>query len=149
MLPNGLVAHSFGPYPGSRHDAAMYGVSGLEQLLRGVTSNGTQMAIYGDAAYPLRPWLLTPFQGNHLTAQQAAFNSAMNPLHTCVEWGFSKLTTYFAFLNYYGNLKMKLQPIGQYFSVPSLLMNCHTCLYGSETSQFFSLDPPLLDIYLT
>ncbi len=51
MLPNGIVAHSYGPYPGSRHDAAMYGVSGLEQLLSGIqTEAGTQMAIYGDTA---------------------------------------------------------------------------------------------------
>ncbi len=109
MLPNGLVAHSFGLYPGSRHDAAMYGVSGVEHQLHALkAANGTQMAIYGDAAYPLCPWRLTPFQGNNLTAQQMAFNQAMNPLRTCVEWGFAKLCTYFVFLNFYGNLKMKL-----------------------------------------
>ncbi len=30
-----------------------------------------------------------------------------------------------------------------------LRRNCHMCLYGSETSQFFTLDPPPLDLYLT
>ena len=150
MLPNGIVAHSFGPYPGSRHDAAMYGVSGVEQLLTGIQMQaGTQMAIYGDAAYPLHPWLLTPYQGNNLTQQQSGFNASMNPLRTCVEWGFAKLCTHFSFLNFFANLKMLLQPIGLYFSVATLLMNCHTCLYGSETSQFFALDPPPLDLYLT
>ena len=153
MAPNGIVVNSFGPYPGSHHDAAMYRVSGLENDLRTITraTDGAQMAIYGDAAYPLRPWLITPFHGHQLTQQQQLFNQTLNPLRTCVEWGFAKLFTYFSFLNYYGNLKLKLQPICHYVTVGTLLMNCHTCLYGSETSQFFALEgrpPPPLDIYL-
>ncbi len=122
-----------------------YGVSGLEHQLRVIThqSDGSQLAIYGDAAYPLRPWLITPFHGHQLTQQQQVFNQTLNPLRTCVEWGFAKLFTYFSFLNYYGNLKLMLQPIGHYVTVGTLLMNCHICVYGSEMSQFFALDPPL------
>ncbi len=101
MCPDGIVVHAFGPYPGSQHDAAMYGVSQLDASLQTVhDSAGAQMAIYGDAAYPLRPWLLTPYQGNLLNPQQKFFNSSMNPLRTCVEWGFAKLFMHFSFLNY-------------------------------------------------
>ncbi len=149
MLPNGLVAHSFGPFPGRRHDASMYGVSGVDaQLSQILASNGQQMAIYGDQVYPLCPWLYTPFGGDNLTAEQQQFNSAMSPLRTAVEWGFEKLAMYFAFVKFYANLKIHLQPIGHYFQMATLLVNCHTCCYGSEVATYFDLEPPPLDIYL-
>ncbi len=149
MLPNGLVAHSFGPFPGRRHDASMYGVSGVDaQLSQVFSGDGKQLAINGDQAYPMRPWLYTPFGGDHLTAEQQQFNAAMSPLRTEVEWGFAKLSMYFAFVNFYANFKIQLQPIGHYFQTATLLANCHTCCYGSEVSTYFNIDPPPLDLYL-
>ncbi len=143
MLPNGLIAHSFGPFPGRRHDASLYRVSGVDaQLSQIFATNGQQLAIYGDQAYPLRPWLYTPFRGDNLTHEQQEFNSAMSPLRTAVEWGFAKLTMYFAFVNFYANLKICLQPISHYFQTATLLANCHTCCYGSEVATYFDLNPP-------
>ncbi len=151
MLPNGLVCHSFGPYPGSRHDSSMYGVSNVDaQLSQLVTSDGRQLAIYGDAAYPLRPWLFAPFPEHAASfdAEKAYFNASMSPIYSAVEWGFAKLTTYFAFTNFYSNLKLHLQPLGQYFQVATLLANCHTCYYGSQVASYFALTPPTIDEYL-
>ena len=31
------------------------------------------------------------------------------------------------------NMKIFLQPVGKYYLVGSLLINCHTCLHGSLT----------------
>ena len=150
MLPNGLVAHSFGPFQGRRHNASMYGVSGVDtQLAQVFARDGKQLAIYGDQAYPLCPWLYTPFGGDHLTAEQQHFNASMSPLQTAVEWGFAKLCTYFTFVNFYANLKIHLQPIGHYFQTATLLANCHTCCYGSEVSTYCtSISTPPLDLYL-
>ncbi len=146
MLPNGLVCHSYGPYPGSRHDASMYGVSQVDmQLSKLKGSDGRQLAIYGDAACPLRLWLFAPFpeHAGGFDAEKAEFNNCMSPIRSAVEWGFAKLTTYFAFTNFYSNLKLHLQAIGQYFQVATLLANCHTCVYGLQVASYFSL-PPLL-----
>ena len=82
------------------------------------------------------------------TTEQQQFNAAMSPLRTAVEWGFAKLATYFAFVNFYANLKIRLQPIGHYFQTAMLLTNCHTCCYGSEVGTYFNMDPPPLDVYL-
>jgi hypothetical protein len=41
-----------------------------------------------------------------------------------------------------------LQPVGKYYAVTVLLTNCHTYMYGSETSSFFNLQPPALLEYL-
>ena len=45
----------------------------------------------------------------------------------------------------------EFQPIGKYYLVAAVLAtcNCHTCLYGSQTSTFFGLDPPELEDYLS
>ena len=47
------------------------------------------------------------------------------------------------------NFKVLLQPVGKLYIVAALLVNCHTCLYGSQTGQFFDLDPPELETYLS
>ncbi len=149
MLPNGIVCHSYGPFPRRRHDASLYGVSGVDTHLSQICSrNGTQLAIYGDQAYPLHPWLLTPYPGDNLSEQQQHFNKSMSPLRTAVEWGFTKLITYFTFVNFYTNLKMHLQPIGHYFQTAMLLVNCHMCCYGSEVATYFELPLPPLELYL-
>ena len=53
-----------------------------------------------------------------------------------MEWGFGKISQLFAYLDFKKNLKL-------------LLINCHTCLYGSVTSSFFNVEPPSLEVYLS
>ena len=133
----------FGPMEGKKHDAFMLGVSGLaEKLGRFQRPNGEPHIIYGDPAYRLTSNILAPFRGVRLIDDQQEFNSRMSKLRVPVEWGFSKICQLFAFLDFKKNLKILLQPIGKYYLVAAVLANCHTCLYGSQTSTFFGLDPP-------
>ena len=125
----------------------MYRHSGIDPLLAGVYAN-TGLAVYGDQAYSLNPHLLTPFVGAVLTADETAFNAFMGQMRESVEWGFRKLKTLFAFCSYAKNQKVYLQPIGQYFMVSTLMMNCHTCLYRSVTNSFFACNAPTLQQYL-
>ena len=74
--------------------------------------------------------------------------SACPKVRVSVEWGFNKLISIFAFLDYKKNQKLYLQPVGKYYKVAALLINCHTCLYGSETTSYFGLQPPSLQEYL-
>ena len=76
---------------------------------------------------------------------ESACNSKMSKLRVSVEWGFGKTCQLFAFLDFKKNLKILLQPIGKYYLVAAVLANCHTCLYGSQTSTFFGVDPPELE----
>ena len=134
MCPNGLIAHSYGPFPGRRHDSFIFAESNLEMLLQNVTdAAGNQMALYGDSGYPIRDCLMVPFRGAHLSAEEQIFNNMMSGVRTCVEWGFGKVSSVFAFVNYYANQKILLQELGSYFQVATLLTNCHTCAYGSES----------------
>ena len=140
----------FGPIEGKRHDAFMLGVSGLLPKLQHVTRpNGEPYVLYGDTAYGLTRHILAPFKGANLTANEKQFNSSMSKVRICVEWGFGKVTQNFAYLDFKRNMKVLLQPIAKYYLVATILTNCHTCLYGSQTSSFFDLHPPALETYLS
>jgi len=76
------------------------------------------------------------------------FNNSMRKARIAVEWTFSKIVKEFAFLNFDKNLKIYLQPVGMYYLVAGILTNCHTCLYGSQTSKYFNCCPPNLEEYL-
>lgn len=150
MAPNGIIAHFYGPVEGRRHDAGLLRESGVEiDMHRHMTTpNNEVYCVYGDPAYPLTPYIIPPFKGAVLSANQARFNKRMSSVRICVEWGFGKLLNLFAFLDYKKTHKLYLQPIGKYYKVAALLANCHTCLYGSETGSFFGLNPPSLQEYL-
>ena len=140
----------FGPIEGRRHDAFMLGVSGLaDKLQRFQTPTGEPYVIYGDPAYGLARNILSPFRGVRLTNDEQFFNTQMSKVRVSVEWGFGKICQNFAYLDFKKNLRVLLQPVGKYYLVASILVNCHTCLYGSQTSTFFNLEPPSLETYLS
>ncbi len=147
MTPNGIIAHSFGPFAGRCNDAAMYRDSGLDAELQRTHLNGQQLALFGDRGYANRPWLQTPLCGQ-IGNEQRAFNAMMSSVRISVEWGFAKVKMLFAFTNFYCNQKLFLQPLANYFTAATLLANCHTCLYGSEISNYFGVKPLTLDEYL-
>lgn len=134
---------------GRRHDAYMLSESGLLHKLRPLLQpNGQPYVLYGDPAYGLCQNVISPFHGPQLTPAEAEFNRAMSSVRVSVEWTFGKIVQLFAFLDFKKNLKLYLQPVAKYYLVGSLLTNCHTCLYGSQTSTFFTVPPPSLDVYL-
>lgn len=121
--------------------------SGLYQKLEQLT-NGRQFVLYGDPAYPLLPLLFRPYSSGALTAQQQMFNKNMSSVRQCVEWGFGKVVSEFAFLDFKTNQKLLLQDVPTMYKAGVLLTNCHTCLYGSQTSDYFNVAPPRLEDYL-
>ena len=150
MAPNGLIAHLYGPIEGRRHDAYMLSVSGLQlKLTKFTRSNGSPYVIYGDPAYGVTRNILAPFRGSRLTQQQESFNGSMSRVRVSVGWTFGKVVSIFSYLDFKRSNKVLLQPIGKYYLVAALLTNCHTCLYGSQTSIFFGLHPPSLETYLS
>lgn len=150
VSPDGLILNLYGPVEGRRHDSAMLQQSDvLHQFEQGnwIDRNGSKFAIYGDPAYPIRECLAAPFR-NPTNELEELFNRRMSAVRICVEWQFGKLLTEFAFLDFKKNLKIFLQPVAKLYIVAAILLNCRTCLYGCQTSEFFELDPPQLEEYL-
>lgn len=147
VIPSGLIANLHGPEPGRRHDSFMLARSNLLQRLEDHL-NAPDLYIYGDSGYPLKRHLITPYIGSNLTDEQREFNTTMSKLRICVEWEFGELFEQFAFLRYKFNQKIFLQPLKKYMFVSTILKNCQTCLYGSQTSIYFNIFPPTLESYL-
>ena len=142
-----MIAHLYGPIQGRRHDAFMLQESGILRQLE-ESPKYQAFCLYGDPAYPHRPQLQVGFRGAALNADQTAYNKAMSKRRQCVEWGFAKIITYWAFLDYRKNLKLLLQPVAKLYAIGALFTNVHTCMNGSQTSQYFSCHPPVLADYL-
>lgn len=75
-------------------------------------------------------------------------NIEISRVRIAVEWGFAKIFNNFAFIDYKKNLKVYNQNIGNLINAAAILTNAHTCLYGSEISQYFKLKPPTTEEYL-
>ncbi len=148
MLPNGIIVHFYRAFVGRRHDSALYHTSQIaNQLINVRDRQGNVMQIFADSAYGLQPFLITSFKNANKTPAQLAFNANMNSVRQCVEWGFGKLTKTFTFLYFKKNLKVLLQLVPSYYRVTVLLCNAHTCLYGSQTNDFFATQPPTIEEY--
>ena len=154
MTPCGLIAHLFGPVEGRRHDMAVLELSGLrDDMLTHLAAmpDGpmvNDICLFADQGYAVERFIQTPFRGQHLTAEQAAFNVTMSGLRVSVEWGFGRVQNLFAFCNYKQNLKILLSPVAKYYIVAALLTNCHSCLRRNLISRKFGVRPPHLEEYL-
>lgn len=102
----------------------MLRISGLMEKLKDkmTRGDGNIYSLYGDPAYPLRPHLLGPFKGAHLTEEQNIFNKRMSAVRISVEWTFGKIISLFAFLDFKKNNKLYLQPVGKYYTVTVVYM---------------------------
>ena len=95
-----------------------------------------------------RSWLQVGFKGSNLSAEQQNFNRLMSSVREAVEWGYKDVKQTFSRLDFPRQLKVLLLPAGLLYKVAVLLVNFRCCLYGSQTSTYFSCPPPAIDIYL-
>ena len=81
-----------------------------------------------------------------LTPEMRAFNTAMSRVRISVEWLFGDITNCFKFIDK-KNLKIGMSAVGKQYIVCALMRNALTCLYQSNTSDFFGVEPPSLETY--
>jgi hypothetical protein len=118
-----------------------------ERLAQAQVGNAVQYKGYGDSAYAVLSHLKRSHRGAQLLPAQGAENQAMSGVRITVEWGFEKPVAEYAFADYKKNLKLFKQPIGRIYFAAVLLANFHTCLYGSQTHEYFVVMPPSLEEY--
>lgn len=164
VTPDGLISHLFGPIDGRRNDSYLLNESGLLNYLErhAYNTNGIPLQLYGDPAYSVNRYLLSPYQGARITREQRAWNKAMSKVRIVVEWAFKEVISLFGFLDFPKNQKHLLQPVGLQFRVAVLLHNAHVILHRPQIAQYFDIDrdggpedyieqqliePPSLDSY--
>nr|CAI5858782.1 unnamed protein product [Callosobruchus analis] len=137
-----------GPFEGRQHDAGILRESGLYGQLEDTTVfPDTHFVIYGDQAYGIRELILCPFPVLNLNPAQEMFNNSMSTVREAVEWIFGKVIAEFAFVDFKKNQKLLLQDLQSMYKTATLLANCHSCLYGNQSSQF-NMNPITLEQYL-
>ena len=150
VSPDGIIRHFFGPVSGRHHDSYILAESALLDTLSQHCQqhDGTWFHLYGDAGYPLRGYLLTPFHVAALTADEQDLNVRMSKVRESVEWGFHLLVSNWAFLDFSKNNKILLSPLDRLYAIAALLTNMKTCLQRNQISYFFECIPPSLEEYL-
>ena len=144
VVPDGMVAQMFGPVEGRRHDLTLLKLSNLHERMQLLPGNAF---LYGDQAYPLKPWLLSPFKGANKPAYMRLWNRRMRTVRISVEHGFKIITSLFAHLKYVpGQTVFKTAVVKQYV-VCTALANMHNCLYPNQVAQHFGVAPPTLEEY--
>ena len=94
-------------WPGRVHDAKVFRNSGLYENGFQKCGNG-RYHLLGDAAYPLKEWLLTPYRDNgHLSQQQTRFNVALSSKRQVIERCFGMLKGRFRRLKYINMKSMR------------------------------------------
>lgn len=152
LTPDGLIINLKGAFPGRRHDAGIFRETNLYQELEqnAMFPNDENYVLYGDQAYGVRRLLLSPYPGQlaNLLPYQIVFNNSMKVLRVSVEWGFQKVVGLFAFVDFKKNQKLLVSDLETFYKCAVFLTNCHTCLYGSQTAQYFNIMPPILEEYI-
>ncbi|KAK9980270.1 hypothetical protein ABG768_013646 [Culter alburnus] len=96
-----IITNCVVKWPGSVHDARILRESALYRELQSHQPNGI---VLGDSAYPLLPWLMTPFSVAN-TPEQERFNSSHCKTRCAIERLNGILKRRFACLNY-----LRVQP---------------------------------------
>jgi hypothetical protein len=152
VMPNGIIVRLDGPFNGRRHDSAILHLSHLlrECRQRLVVSQEKWYCFYGDPGYANQKFIKVGYKQRqaNLSEKQKQFNKEMSALRVHVEYGFGKIIKLFAFLDFKKNQKLLLQPVKLQYMVAAILSNCHTCLNGSQISDYFSCYPPTLEEYI-
>jgi hypothetical protein len=85
--------------------------------------------------------------GPALTYAQSKENFIMSKVRISVEWTFGKIVNNNAFVGHWQTQKIQMSAVGKQYFTAALIANCHTCLYGSQSSVYFDILPPKLGEY--
>lgn len=150
--PDGLCIDLTGPFSGSQHDSFMFMHSDLyDRLKQALRVGGSQYRIYGDPAYRSSDILTLGYKGQRLTAdQKKKLNKILSTSRVSIEWFFGAVKNNFQVFNAHGRLKVGgVRGCGAYFPIAVFLTNVKHCLEGSQASQYFDVDPPSFEEYMS
>ena len=150
--PDGLTIMVYGPVEGRRADGGLLSESRLESKWKekGQGYGGRQLVIYADPAYAEGEVIMSGRKEVYtLPPLEQQLNHEMARYRQAIEWTFGKIYQNWHAFTLSDQQHLYLSPIGLLFAVACIFTNAHTCLYGSQTSQYFDLAPPTSEEYFT
>ena len=156
-LPNGLIGHLYGPIEGRHNDNFLLTDSNLLEMCAAHANHPNiradrpihewSLQIFGDPAYGLNPYLISPYTRNQQSPDEHEWNQRMAKVWIEVEHGFADITRTWPFLNAWWKQKIFASPVGTYYRVGALLSNALNCIRPNQTAQAFECEPPTLEEY--
>ena len=158
--PNGMFLQFSGPFAGSGNDLDMLAESRSLDMMHEALEDGQldvgRFDILADKIYPqVRGNGIVSLRQNQYrhTRVEEEEDSAAASACVHVEHLFAKMVNLLPFLDFSKGLKVNEREIGRYMVVGALIINLHTCLYGSQVCAQFSTDfdiilPPTLEEYM-
>jgi hypothetical protein len=149
-LPFGMTAFMYGPNTQRHNDLWFLRHSNFNAKMQGCQAgNAEQYKAYGDAIFPTLSHLRVrhPEGG---TPGQRLENEINKKTRESVEWAYMVTCMLWGYVDWRKNNKVLAggANIGKVYVVATLLRNCHVCLNGSITSEYFNLVPPELEQFL-
>lgn len=152
VVPEGFIACLAGPYIGRMHDARIFRESGLLESLRQIMPVGNDRhtyVLYADFGYPQSWWCFGGFWRAERGSDEALYNERMSSSRISVEWGYGKVLSQWAHIDFSKSSKILLEPIAQQYINCAFLTNLFTCLYGNQINSYFNMSPMSLTDYLS
>lgn len=157
-IPNGMIAHLFGPWEGRNADPFLLTESRLiEKCAEYANRENTDETmpwedrcyqLFGDPAYGLSSHLVSPFSGAGVRSEtENAWNTRMASVRIKVEHTFGGVVNNWPFLNAFWKQRVYSSPVGRYYRVAVLLTNALNCFRPNQVALSFDCPPPTLDEY--
>jgi hypothetical protein len=137
-----IFRHVYGALPGCSHDAYVYKRSSFSSFVE--RSIPAQFHVLGDAAYPLRPGLLTPYRGLSLAPHQQGFNRQHSSQRMKVECALGQLKGRFARFRYAS--RFGEQPAAARLFLVAVVMHNLIKAHRLDTSEDFLLEAADQDV---
>ncbi|HVT63043.1 MAG TPA: transposase family protein, partial [Legionellaceae bacterium] len=130
-LANGITLFVSTPVSSRASDLDILAESDINNLFAQIqVGNRDQYTMFGDSIYP--------DDRSHIRTYNLVNNTYMKSIRIANEWHYGELVNLFPFMDYRCNMKMLAdRKIKMYYYVCTILRNCHTCLYGNATSDYF------------
>jgi hypothetical protein len=105
--------------------------------------------IFGDSGCLLRPYLMAPYEGANLGANELPFNKRMSKGRVRVKWAFKDIKKHYLHIAFPRKIVLSRTPGVAWYLASCLLWNFRCCIDGSPSSTFFDCNPPGLSHYLS
>jgi hypothetical protein len=146
VTPDGML-YIYGPEAGSHHDMYLLNKSNVLSIMESEPCKS--YCLYGDPGYAISNNICCPVKGAVLLPEEQQFNKEMSAVRISVEWGFGRVCSLWAFVDYAAQLKVYKTPIGAVYKLAVLLTNIRTILdQRNIISDKFQIMPPTLEEYL-
>jgi hypothetical protein len=145
-IAHGFTIDMLGPTSLRRNDLRLLGLSQVNERLAEIQEGECiQSIMFGDSIYPFLSHLRTYFSTNP-NVRQKLENHAYKSVRIPIEWNYGHTANLFSYLRNLEKLKVMdgdEDVVCRVYLVCTLLRNCHTALYGCQSSRYFDIPIPL------